>query len=54
MTKLPPTKLWGNSQDGYFIVLECDCGWAVDYPGHPDERTTVVCSQCGQKWTVKA
>ncbi len=40
-TEVPRTKLW----DGV-IVLECVCGGAVDYPGHPDERETVMCESC--------
>jgi hypothetical protein len=45
---VPKTKLWARG-----IILECTCGNAVDYPGHPDERETVACSLCGQLWTVK-
>jgi hypothetical protein len=51
---VPRTKLWGNRVDGYSIVLECTCGNAVDYPGHPDERVTVACTRCGAMWTVKS
>lgn len=45
---VPRTKLWDN-----LIVLECDCGAAVDYPGHPDERTEVQCDGCGTVWKVE-
>lgn len=40
--RLPKTKLW----DGV-VVLECVCGLAVDYPGHPDEVETSTCASCG-------
>jgi hypothetical protein len=49
---VPQTKLWGDADAGYTIVLGCDCGTAVDYPGHPDERTEVRCDGCGKVWKV--
>ena len=49
---LPQVKLWGDD-DGWIIVLECDCGAAVEYPGHPDDRRSVEC-ECGSVWTVSA
>lgn len=51
--KVPRTKLW-REDDGFVIVLECQCGAAVPYPGHPDERETVTCDGCGQEWQVVA
>lgn len=50
--KVPRTKLWGDNEQGYIIVLECDCGLAVDYPGHPDDRTSVECEGCGKLWVL--
>lgn len=44
---VPRTKLWDR-----VIVLECLCGHAVDYPGHPDEHETAECESCGRKYTV--
>jgi hypothetical protein len=49
---LPRTKLWAV-EGGFIIVLECDCGRAVDYPGHPEERDPVLCPGCGIEWTVR-
>lgn len=49
---LPRTKLWGTDEEGYVVVLECDCGVAVYYPGHPDDRTEVRCDECGRTWKV--
>jgi hypothetical protein len=43
---VPRTKL----VDGHIIVLECECGVAVPYPGHPDDVTAVLCENCGRVW----
>jgi hypothetical protein len=50
---VPPTRLWGDTIQGYIIVLKCDCGVGVEYPGHPDDRTIVTCLNCGQQWAVE-
>ena len=50
--RVPRTKLWGSADAGYLIVLECECGAAVDYPGHPDERDEVICENCHAVWKV--
>ena len=58
---VPATKLWrmddadSSSRDvgDFIIVLRCDCGAAVDYPGHPDERVDVTCEGCGIVWTIR-
>lgn len=51
---LPRTKLWADEGgNGWVIVLECVCGTAVEYPGHPDERTSFTCEACGKIWTVE-
>jgi hypothetical protein len=52
--QVPKTKLWGDPDEGYIIVLECECGSAVEYPGHPDARETVACESCHAEWTVKS
>jgi len=49
---VPRTKLWGTAEEGYVIVLECECGAAVDYPGHPDDRTAVQCPECLRVWAL--
>lgn len=49
---VPQTKLIGDDEEGYLIVLRCDCGTLVDYPGHPDERTEVQCDGCDKVWKV--
>jgi hypothetical protein len=49
--EIPRTKLW-REYDGFVIVLECTCGAAIEYPGHPDERESVEC-ECGAIWTVR-
>jgi len=53
-TYVPRTKLWGDREAGYIIVLECECGTAVDYPGHPDERVAVTCPGCGRVWALES
>lgn len=50
---VPATKLWRESDDDPgIIVLECTCGAAVDYPGHPDDRREVACKTCGTVWRL--
>ncbi len=54
---VPRTKLWRKPEwepGSFVIVLECNCGTAVDYPGHPDEATSVLCPACGKRWAVAA
>jgi hypothetical protein len=58
--QVPRTKLWrhpdadADSRDvgSYVIVLECECGAAIEYPGHPDAVVTVGCGGCGKRWTI--
>lgn len=50
--RVPRTKLWGNADDGYLIVLECICGFAVPYPGHPDDTAEVACERCSTRYVV--
>lgn len=49
---VPATKMW-ETEHGPIIVLECTCGLAVDYPGHPDARHAVTCEHCGTIWKLK-
>lgn len=51
--RVPRTKLWGNPEEGYTIVLGCACGAATAYPGHPDFVDENVC-HCGTAWYVVA
>lgn len=46
---LPRVKLF-TEDDGYMIALECFCGGAVQYPGHPDSHKVTSCVRCGQRW----
>lgn len=43
---VPRTKLWDDH-----IVLECRCGVAVTYPGHPDNVFEVTCA-CGAVYRI--
>lgn len=51
--RVPPTKLWDNHGHGNVIVLECICGYAVPYPGHPDNQPETTCSACGTRYVVE-
>lgn len=46
---LPRVKLF-TEPDGYVIALECFCGGAVQYPGHPETLELSRCERCGQPW----
>jgi hypothetical protein len=45
---VPRVSLWNPDGRGPFIVLECVCGSAVPYPGHPDEIDRSECAKCGR------
>lgn len=49
---VPRTKLW-KKEDGHWIVLECECGTAVPYPGHPDSQRESLCPTCGVSYRVQ-
>lgn len=49
---VPRTRLWREG-DGFVIVLECVCGEAVGYPGHPDDREESTC-ECGRTYRAVA
>lgn len=44
---VPRVKLWDEDGRGPYIVLECVCGLAVPYPGHPELIDQSLC-ECGR------
>lgn len=50
--EVPVTTTVDYPSFGPIVLLICDCGRRVRYPGYPDGRPIERCAGCGQCWAV--